>query len=97
MNNEKEIFKAVESINEELLERELGDMIDDYSVYEFLLTISSNTISTFVEFLGQTIYRNDEDEREFLEEGQDYEPLEPYLKKQMKIVLENMSYFFGDI
>lgn len=44
-----------------------------------------------IEFFGDPIWRDDEDDRNFDEGTNEYEPLEPFIRNRIKECLENLK------
>jgi hypothetical protein len=81
----KEAIKAVETINEEILE--ILEYEDD--LYNFYgLCICSDGNMTYIKFCGVSIWSSENDERKYIDEEECiYEPLETYLRREIKKVL----------
>ena len=75
MKNREEIFDIVDSLNEIWWDNQ-----DDNVPFELSYRCGSMIIS----FMGQRIWFEDEDEREFIENKNDYEPLQPFLEKKAR-------------
>lgn len=75
-----ELYKAVQSINYDILEHD-EDCKKGY--YEYLLQFESDGCSDAVKFLGNIIYNDDDNDREWHEETNSYEPFQPYLLRKM--------------
>lgn len=77
----QEISKIVEKINEEYFENLSEDCL-------YYLEIRTNGYGTKVVFMDNTLWKDYDDEREWNEERNDYEPLEEYLKKKIVELLQ---------
>jgi len=75
-----ELYKAIESINFDILEHD-EDCKKGY--YQYLLRFESNGCNDVVKFLGNIIYNDDDNDREWDEETNSYEPFQPYLLRKM--------------
>lgn len=75
-----ELLKAIESINFDILEY---DENCKKGYYEYLLQFESNGCSDVVKFLGNIIYNDDDNDREWNEETNSYEPFQPYILRKM--------------
>jgi len=90
MNREifKEAFKVVDKINEEA--REIFE--EEFGLCFPLLYLTTNgdyiIISLFDKF---QIWFNDEDEREFDEEKNDWEPLEGFVRREVQKIIYQIS------
>jgi len=82
----KEALEAVEAINQALHESQEGE--DCQAV---LLTFSTDGDDAIVKFLTQTIFLSSEDEREFDEQKNEWEPMQQYLWKQMNSILVDIE------
>ena len=58
---------------------------------EFLVSVCSCSYVRYVKFLGVQIWNSEDDYREWGESTQDYEPLEPYLRKEINKTLANLK------
>jgi hypothetical protein len=76
-----EALKVVENIN--FLVPFEGTNEKDLFKELYLLKYNSDGYMEWIEFLGKTIWDSDNDEREWLEEENEKEPLEPFIKKIM--------------
>lgn len=75
-----ELLKAIESINFDILEHD-EDCKKGY--YQYLLRFESNGCNDVVKFLGNIIYNDDDNDREWNEQTKSYEPFQPYLLRKM--------------
>ena len=75
MKNREEIFDTVDSLNEIWWDNQ-----DDNVPFD----ISYRCGSMIISFMRQRIWLEDEDEREFIENKNDYEPLQPFLEKKAR-------------
>lgn len=65
--------------------------IDDKTSYRF--SYKNNGYQTLIMFGEHILYNDDWDERGFDEEKDDYEPLEPFIKKQFNKNLDELNKF----
>lgn len=89
-----EIIDAVETINNRIYETINPDWYDRHSQDDYNypeLNIQSNGCAAIITFMAVTIWSSEDDEREFIEEKNDYEPFEPFLEKEIKKLLEKAS------
>lgn len=90
MNEElKEAIDAVDNINEDIIEGYKNDSggDDDLGLYPRVSVSYMTYLGIIVEFDDIRIWYSDEDEREFFEDKNEYEPIEPYLRKQINRVV----------
>jgi len=83
-----EVYEAVLNINENIhvsLDRQGS------STVFYPLVLNTDGMSVGVDFLGVRIWDDNTDSREFLEDRNDYEPLEPFLRKTIMAELEIMK------
>lgn len=80
----KEIIDVVEELNE------LCVCAEDTSE-EFYWTLKSTGTCSIIEYVGVTMWCSEEDEREFNEEKNEYEPLIDYLIRAQNRLIENLS------
>lgn len=85
---DKEIRKAVKSIN---MGFDSGWEDENF----FYLQYSSNGFAEIVEFLGYPIWNSEDDDRGWIEDENKYEPAEPFLRKQMKMVYKQLTKSMG--
>jgi hypothetical protein len=76
-------YDAVVSINDTII----GSM-DSKSEYSMPILLTTDGASLLIEIYGVQIWNDDEDDREFSEEKNEYEPLEPFLRKKINEELE---------
>lgn len=71
----------------------LNDWIRDNSTssQQFVLEYHSDGYNVIIEFLGSKIWISYEDEREWIKEKNDYEPLEDYLKREINKMIDNLN------
>ncbi len=81
----EEIIDIISKLNMEIWEA-IG-LEYEGAVFEY----KSVGYTSLVEFLGNRIWFEDEDEREFQGDLDDYEPLEPYLRREAKKVIESLN------
>lgn len=83
MNNE--YLKIIDELNNELYEK-FGE---DVTVYNF--SYCTNGYADTIFFNEMMIWNSEIDEREFIEEINDYEPLKPHIKKIFNEEIEKLS------
>lgn len=89
MLNDKEILEiinAVASINYDL-SSDYQEIIPPIPPVDY----STTGVESAVSWMGQTIWFDGEDEREFIEEKNDYEPIEPFLRKKITELIGTIS------
>jgi len=87
MDNEltmEEIERSLRIFNADIYEQ-------TEEVDEIYLDIMSDGNSRLIKFLGIILWRSDEDERDFIEDVGEYEPLEDYLRRQVNLYVEKIS------
>ena len=85
MQGRKEILEAVDSINYNLTDQQR----DDNLIY--LLEYSDNTWSRAVSICDQVVWCSENEDREWLEEANDYEPMEPYLRTKITQMIKELN------
>lgn len=84
----QEVIDAVEAFNEKV-HNSIGDESEFSS--DHMMTFESNSYSTIIKFMGLTLWSSDDDEREYIEAHDKYEPLLQFLERQFKRQLELFS------
>ena len=64
------------------LNQEIFDKYGDDSVHEILFTLETDGFNYQVKINGMLLWTDSDDEREWIEDEDDYEPLLPFLKKE---------------
>lgn len=82
-----EVFQAVENINEDIHEA----LDNKANQIDLLGIISEGSMFIVVTYLDHQLWDNDNDEREFIEDRNDYEPLEPFLRKEIKKLIKQLN------
>lgn len=79
--------------NFEIIIGELNDHIMDASENEDcpLIEFTTNTYSETIEFMGIRIWSSDDEEREWIEDTNDYEPMDKYLMKKINGIIESIQ------
>ena len=84
----KEILNAVESINQdiyEFFEEKYGETFP-------ILELQTDGFSTIITFMGNyQLWSDDNDEREYIEATDEYEPIEPYLRKKTQEMIDKIG------
>lgn len=75
----------VEGLNLELFDRCEDELVAD------AVTLNSNGYAVVIEFLGLTIWSEENDEREYDYETDTYEPLIPFLLKKIDEYIDTIS------
>tara|TARA_R110002111_G_scaffold258627_1_gene327887 strand:- start:337 stop:609 length:273 start_codon:yes stop_codon:yes gene_type:complete len=81
----QDIEDIVGFINADLYDKMADDGL------EFLVSVCSCSYVRYIKFLGAQIWNSEDDYREWDESTQDYEPLEPYLRKEINKTLANLK------
>lgn len=76
-------YDAVVNINDTIV-----GCMDSESKYSMPVLLTTDGTSLLIEICGTQIWNDDEDDREFSEEKNEYEPLEPFLRKKINEELE---------
>lgn len=76
-------LEVVKQLNQELYDKHY---ITDYD-FEY----RSNGYYDAIYFLDKCIWYSDEDDRKFIEEINDYEPLLPFVRKKFNIFIDSVS------
>lgn len=82
-----EVLDVLNKITDEFY----GDLLDDGEEHEDYFEFLSDGYNYKIKFLGICIYKDYEDEREWIEENNDYEPLESYLKKKCNKIIDDIQ------
>lgn len=87
------LINAVDQIN--------GQLLEQYPDGEYVLQIKyMSGYMVYIEWLGNIVWHTDDDTREWIEDAKkdaigkpigDYESWEPYLKREMQKVIEQIS------
>jgi len=86
MNND-DIIKIVNRLNDELYDQN-PILISNYGIY---LEFSSVGYSSIIKFLDIVIWDEDNDERDFDESKNEYEPLKFFLIRKINDILEKLG------
>lgn len=91
----QEVYNAIENINFELSDQyeELEVNHIEGTSYNIFLELSTNAFSMVISYLNFVIWKEDEDEREFYEDQNEYEPLEEFLRKKCKKFMQLLHNF----
>lgn len=82
--NIEQLEEIISDLNEKM-----GEDLPLYGIDGF--SIDSNGWYRVVKFNGKVIWNDSDDERDFIEEINDYEPLRPYLIKEAKRIVELLT------
>lgn len=86
----QELLQAVENINTDLY-KQLGDD----TAYILWVTLEPAAGYQCIEWMGDTIWHSEDDNREYIEDYDefkgDYEPIEPFLRKKVMEVVNEMK------
>jgi hypothetical protein len=86
--HDKEAIAAVEEFNEKVLDT-LGE--DSRFSADYMMMVETNGTQTIITFMGVRLWYSDEDEREYDESKEDYEPLLGFLERRVKEEIEFFS------
>lgn len=86
----EQINRIITILNNEFFQEDYNGKYSGYSPY----TYSSDGYTCIVKFMGIDIWNSEDDEREFYEDTNLYEPLEYYLRRETKKLL---MYLVGNI
>jgi hypothetical protein len=78
-------------VMDEIAEEFYGDLLDDGKEHDNFFEFFSDGYNCKIIFLGITIYKDYDEEREWIEEINDYEPLVPYIKKKCNKIIDNLQ------
>lgn len=76
---DEEIIQIIEEINELAF-----DSVSQEYIYMFCLEYITNGPAGLIEFMGETIWNNQDDMREWDDDKDDYEPLRDFLLRGMR-------------
>ena len=79
----QEIIEAVERINQEMFNNTGNE-------YMFL-TYTTNGFSDAVEFMGVRVWDDNDNDQEYNEDTDEYEPIEACLRRLLKLEIQKMS------
>ncbi|HDZ25766.1 hypothetical protein LCGC14_1796160 [marine sediment metagenome] len=84
----KEALKAIGSINQEIY-----DFFEEkYSETFPILELQTDGFYIIINFMGNyRLWFSEEDEREFDEDKNDYEPFEPYLRRETQKIIDQIG------
>jgi hypothetical protein len=83
----KYALKAVSDLNQEVY-----DYFESYGLTLSLFELRTNGISIIINFMGQyRLWFSDEDEREYCEETDEYEPIEQYLRRESQKIITQIG------
>ena len=80
-------MEIVDKINDEI-EDAISDEDVDILDMKPCLTLTYGTNVTSIQFLDEYLWDSDNDPRDYIEENDDYEPLENFLRRTLKIKSE---------
>ena len=83
-----DIIKIIENINEDIYKSK-AFYLTGYTLN--LCTLVYYGYGTYIEFLNMTLWNSEEDEREFDEEANEWEPLEPFLRNEINKIIQELS------
>jgi hypothetical protein len=69
---------------------ELYEMSEDFCVENGIgLSFSTDGYASVIEFMGHVLWSTENDEREYIEETDDYEPLAPFVRRKFNELIAN--------
>lgn len=82
-----EAIEVVEKLNQEVY-----DYFENYGLTYSLLELKTDGFSIIINFMGQhRLWFSEEDEREFDDEINEYEPLEQYLRRETQEIINQIG------
>ena len=78
---------VVYNINEELYTSSEDFCVENGIGLEF----STDGYASIIEFMGHVLWSTENDEREYIEETDDYEPLAPFVRHKFNELIANLS------
>lgn len=85
-----EVCKIISAL-EEVSDIFYSDVIESGKEYENYFKLISDGYSSKIVFLDVVIYKSYDDEREWVEKDNDYEPLVPYLKRKCNEIIDDVA------
>lgn len=82
----EELHCIVETLNQEMFEK-YGEDISQ----QFMFSITSTGYFISLNFLDQLVWNTEEDGREWIEGKSEYEPLEPFIRKRINEIIQQIS------
>jgi len=79
-------MEALECI--EVLNAEIGEMVSHEDIHLFYLEFKTDGYCSLIEFMGYPIWNSEDDEREWINDDTEQEPLEGYIRKRINAVAE---------
>jgi len=71
---------------------ELYELSEDFCVeYGVGLQFSTDGYASVIEFMGYVLWSTEDDEREYIEDKDDYEPLAPFVRRKFNELINNLS------
>lgn len=78
---------VVYNINEELFE-----MSEDFCVENGTgLCFTTDGFASVIEFMGHVLWSTEDDDRDYIEETDDFEPLAPFVRRKFNELIDNLS------
>jgi hypothetical protein len=84
------VSEVLEIMNE-LAEEFYGDLLDDGEEHDEFFEFFSDGYNCKIIFLGIVIYKDYDEERDWIEEINDYEPLSFFLKKKCNKIIDDLQ------
>lgn len=83
-----EALEVIENINDEICDI----LNENYGENFLVLELCTDGNSVIINFMGRhQLWFSDEDERDFYEETNEYEPLEKYLRRRAQKIIDQIS------
>ena len=82
----QEVFGIVNDINADIYEAN-EDIVEEYGIY---LEILTNGDTIIVQYLGCIIWNSENDERDFINEKDEYEDLNGFIRKSINNLTESI-------
>jgi hypothetical protein len=83
----KEIVRIINEINDNMYDSN-PKFFNEYNCY---CEVSSNGLQTIVKFLDICIWDEDNDDRKFNEDANEYESLESYLREKITKIIKELN------
>jgi len=90
----EEVNTAFMNISNDIADIAYNNGMYDWLFGFFTLSIDENQ-SCIISFLKMEIWCSENDERDYVEDNDEYEPLEPYLRKEIKKILTMILSFIA--
>jgi len=79
----KETVDAIDNIN--------GDLFEKTDNESIIVELKTTGCVTIIEFCGISIWSSEDDDRQYIDQIDEYEPIEPFLRKKVNEVIETIT------